>query len=83
MFIFLVDECWRNAIPLARSQEIEIATEPVLSFGEGDHPNLNNIDYLSLTSMILTLAECFETGAYYLEPDGFVCSNEDEVSRIF
>ncbi|MGB3757344.1 MAG: SMI1/KNR4 family protein [Rivularia sp. (in: cyanobacteria)] len=41
------------------------------------------IAYSSLTNMMLTIAECYETGAYYLTEDGFVEQNEVKSAEIF
>lgn len=40
------------------------------------------IIYTSLTNMMLTIAECYETGAYYLSEDGFVEQNEAKATEI-
>ena len=41
------------------------------------------IAYSSMTNMMLTIAECYETGAYYLSEDGFVEENKPKVAKIF
>ena len=38
--------------------------------------------YSSLTNMMLTIAECYETGAYYLSEDGFVEENKAKAAKI-
>lgn len=51
-------------------------------FEEGDLSILQK--YTSLTSMMLTMAECYETGAYYMEPElygGYFITNNLEKSR--
>lgn len=53
---------------------------PVVDIGEGDMARIN---YASLTDMMLTLAEYYETGAYYLDDEGFVCKDEGKAAQIF
>ena len=33
--------------------------------------------------MMQVFAECYETGAYYSDDEGFTCENEYKVSEIF
>lgn len=56
-------------------------TSPVIYFADEDcEPE---IVYSSLTNMMLTIAECYETGAYYLAEDGFAEQNEVKATEIF
>ncbi|MEL7246391.1 MAG: SMI1/KNR4 family protein [Cyanobacteria bacterium J06573_2] len=66
LFPFLRSNCDFCAVLLSREQQqhspiIDIAHDLDLYFG-----------YRSLTKMMKTLAEYFETGAYYLREDGFL-----------
>ena len=54
---------------------------PVIYFYAEDGET--EIAYSSLTNMMLTIAECYETGAYYLSEDGFVEQDEVNVNKIF
>jgi len=53
--------------------------KPVVEFGEGDLPRLY---YESLTTMMLTFAECCETGAYYITSDGFIDEDQSKSAQI-
>jgi|GEM_PF-1270284 len=70
LFIFLEDNCDSCGIPIV---DYQIEKPPVVVLGEGEMPH---IFYTSLTDMMLTLAECYETNAYYVAKDGYV--EEDE-----
>lgn len=53
---------------------------PIISiFAECDELN---VTYTNFTTMMQTIAECYETGAYYLIDDGFVEEDEDKVAEI-
>lgn len=53
---------------------------PIISiFAECDELD---IIYTNLTTMMQTVAECYETGAYYLIEDGFVEEDENKVAEI-
>lgn len=61
--------------------ETKEKSSPVIDFyAEDCEPE---IVYSSLTNMMLTIAECYETGAYYLAKDGFVEQNEVKAAKIF
>ena len=40
------------------------------------------ISYVSLTNMMLTIAECYETGAYYLHEKGYPLEDEPKAAQI-
>lgn len=70
LFVFLLSNCDFCGIPLVEDRKGKL---PVVDLGEGYGPD---ILYISLTDMMLTLAECYETNAYYLGKDGYI--EEDE-----
>jgi hypothetical protein len=76
LFIFIQDNCDYCAIPLLDSQKEKL---PVFLFGEAEIPD---IFYTSLTDMMLTLAECYETGVYYLNEDGYICEDECKAASV-
>lgn len=76
LFIFLQDNCNYCAISLLEDQEKEL---PVVTLQEGEPAN---IFYTSLTNMMLTLAECYEIGAYYLDNDGYVCEDKCKTAQV-
>jgi cell wall assembly regulator SMI1 len=71
---------------------------PVLASGGGDYYGVDakegrvihhlrdsphyRIKYLSLTNMMESVAECYESGAYYLDDGGFFEVNTEEERRI-
>lgn len=75
LFIFLQDNCDSCGIPLI---DYQIEKSPVVVLGEGEMPD---IFYTSLTDMMLTLAECYETGAYYLDEEEYICEDECKTAR--
>lgn len=72
LFVFIQSNCDFCGIPLVEDRKGKL---PVVDLGEGYGPD---ILYTSLTDMMLTLAECYETNAYYLnlEQDGYICEDE-------
>jgi len=55
-------------------------SSPVIDVGaEGDL----DLAYSSLTSMMMTLAEYFESGAFYMRDDGFLDCDEEVAASIF
>lgn len=66
LFIFLQNNCDFCGVPIV---DYKIEKSPVVVLGEGYLPY---IFYTSLTDMMLTLAECYETNAYYLGKDGYI-----------
>lgn len=55
-------------------------SSPIISiFAEYDE--LDTV-YTNLTNMMQTIAECYETGAYYLIDDGFLEEDENKVAEI-
>lgn len=78
LFIFLTEESDCCAVPLQPKQENK--QMPVVCFGEGEMPG---IYYTNLTNMMLTLAECCETDAYYLGTDGYIRENQSKSTLIF
>jgi len=70
LFIFLQDNCNYCGIPLIDSYREK---SPVVVFGEGEMPD---VFYTNLSDMMLTLLECYETGAYYLNKNGYICQDE-------
>lgn len=77
LFTFIENNGNFCGIPLVEARKEKI---PVVDLGEGE---MARIIYASLTDMMLTLAECYETGAYYLDDEGFVCEDEDKVAKVF
>jgi cell wall assembly regulator SMI1 len=77
LFIFIENNGNFCGIPLVKDRREKL---PIVDVGEGDMPR---IFYASLTDMMLTLAECYETGAYYLDDEGFICEDEDKFAQIF
>lgn len=75
LFIFMQSKSYCAVL---LNQE-KINSSPII---EIDHVLDTYLLYTSLTSMIQTFAECYETGAYYLDADGFVCEDEDKVAPI-
>jgi hypothetical protein len=76
LFIFLQDNCNYCAISLIECQEEKL---PVVTLQEGESPD---VFYTSLTNMMLTLAECYEIGAYYLDEDGYVCEDKYKTAQV-
>ena len=76
LFIFIEDNCDLCGIPIV---DYQIEKSPVVVLGEGYMPD---ILYTSLTDMMLTLAECYETNAYYLNKNGYVNENECKVAEV-
>lgn len=77
LFPFLDDEGDRCAVVASEEKTL---SSPIILI---DEMNEITLGYTSLTSMIQTIAECCQTGAYYLIQDGFVEENENEVAQIF
>ncbi|MBW4510360.1 MAG: SMI1/KNR4 family protein [Scytonematopsis contorta HA4267-MV1] len=76
LFAFIEDNGNFCGIPLINHQKEK---SPVVVLGEGEMPY---IFYTSLTDMMFTLAECYETGAYYLKYEGYVCSDEYQEAQV-
>jgi cell wall assembly regulator SMI1 len=70
LFKFLQSNCDFCAIPLIDFHRGKL---PVVVLGEGELPS---ILYTNLTDMMLTLAECYETNAYYLGKDGYIYEDQ-------
>jgi cell wall assembly regulator SMI1 len=51
---------------------------PVIGFMHGEPDQ--NVEYLSVTTMIETLADCYRQGAFFLDPDGAL-DMDDEAHR--
>jgi hypothetical protein len=68
-FIFIEDNCEYCGVPVINCKTDNL---PVINIGEGGAVIL----YTSLTHMMLTLAESYETRAYYLDSKGYVCEDE-------
>jgi cell wall assembly regulator SMI1 len=77
LFTFIESNGIFCGITIVEYQEGKI---PIVDIGDGE---MARIIYESLTDMMLTFAECYETGAYYLNDEGFVYEDEDKVSQIF
>ncbi|MDX2211648.1 MAG: SMI1/KNR4 family protein [Oculatellaceae cyanobacterium bins.114] len=54
-------------------------TSPVIWIPKADNQVIPC--YTSITSMMLTFAECYETGAYYLNEQGYLEQNIQEVAQ--
>lgn len=78
IFTFIFEENEGCAIPL---EKVRLKKTPVLYFF-GEEPELS-VCYKNLTTMMQLFAECYETGAYYLDNEGFTCEDEYKVSEIF
>jgi cell wall assembly regulator SMI1 len=65
-FVFIEDNGEYYGIPASNSQTEKF---PVINVGEGGASVL----YGGITDMMLTLADSYETGAYYLDNEGYVC----------
>lgn len=76
LFIFLEDNCDSCGIPIV---DYQIEKSPVVVLGEGYLPY---IFYTSLTDIMLTLAECYETNAYYLDKDGYIEEDECKAAEV-
>lgn len=76
LFIFIQDNCDFCGIPVV---DYQIEKSPVVVLGEGYMPH---IFYTSLTDMMFTLAECYETNAYYLGKDGYVEEDECKAAEV-
>ncbi len=77
LFPFIANDAEISNVLVKDKQE---KSSPVLYFAHEDcEPK---IAYSSLTNMMLTIAECYETGAYYLSEDGFVEENKAKVAQI-
>lgn len=76
LFVFLQNNCDFCGIPIIK---LPRKTIPVVVLGEGEMPTLF---YTSITDMMQVLAECYETGAYYLDQQGYVNANKHEVNQI-
>ncbi|MFB8796564.1 MAG: HEAT repeat domain-containing protein [Microcoleus sp.] len=76
LFIFLQNNCDFCGVPIV---DYQIEKSPVVVLGEGYLPY---IFYTSLTDMMLTLAECYETNAYYLAKDGYIEEEECKAAVV-
>jgi hypothetical protein len=76
LFRFLQANCDSCGIPLINYQTEK---PPVVVLGEGEMPS---IWYASLTDMMLMLAELYETGAYYLDEEGFTTEDESKSAVV-
>lgn len=76
LFIFLQNNCDYCAIPLINRRKEKL---PVVILGEGELPD---IFYSSLHDMMLTLAEYYYGGAYYLNKDGYICEDECKAAQV-
>lgn len=78
LFIFQMENSDCCAVPLQLKGDNK--QMPVVCLGEGEMPG---IYYTNLTNMMLTLAECCETDAYYLGTDGYIRENQSKSTLIF
>lgn len=77
LFFFFEDDGCYCGIPL--QTPLNYPDKPVVEFGEGGLPSLY---YESLTTMMLTFAECCETGVYYITSDGFIDEDQSKSAQI-
>ncbi len=77
LFVFIENNCHYCGVPIINLPKEKI---PVVLLEEAEMPALF---YTSITDMMQTLAECYETGAYYLDKEEFVEANESKVADIF
>ncbi|HBQ98672.1 SMI1/KNR4 family protein [Roseofilum sp. Belize Diploria] len=77
LFIFIADDGGCCGTPLQTPPNY--LKPPVVEFGEGDMPG---VYYDSLTALMLTFAECCETGAYYIDSDGFIVEDVSKSAPI-
>jgi cell wall assembly regulator SMI1 len=77
LFLFIENNGNYCGIPLVEYQEEKLV---VVEIGEGE---MARIFYASLTDMMLTLAECYETGAYYLNEHNFINEDKGKADRVF
>ena len=77
LFPFIVTDAEFTNVLIKDKQE---KSSPVIDFYAEDCET--QIVYSSLTNMMLTIAECYETGAYYLSEDGFVEEKKPKVAQI-
>ncbi len=76
LFVFIENNCDFGGVPLIAPQREKF---PVFILLEAAMPK---IFYTSITDMMLTLAECYETGAYYLNRDGYICEDECKYASV-
>lgn len=76
LFPFLDDEGDRCAVVASEEKTL---SSPIILIDEIDEICLG---YTSLTSMMQTIAECCQTGAYYLIEEGFIEQDEDKSAEI-
>ncbi len=76
LFVFIQSNCDFCAVPIIDFHREKI---PVVVLGEGELPS---ILYTNLTDMMLTLAECYETNAYYLGEDGYIEEDECKTAEV-
>jgi len=76
LFVFIENNCDFCGIPLVDYKREKL---PVVVLLEAAMPD---IFYTSLTDMMLTLAECYETGAYYLSKDGYIREDECKTAIV-
>lgn len=76
LFVFIQSNCDFCGIPLVEDCKGKL---PVVDLGEGYGPD---ILYTSLTDMMLTLAECYETNVYYLGEDGYIEEDECKTAGV-
>ncbi|PSF33624.1 SMI1/KNR4 family protein [Aphanothece hegewaldii CCALA 016] len=76
LFVFLMYESDVFAIPLKSNQQKNL---PVVYIPEGGE---QIVYYTSLTDMMLTLAECYETGTHYIDEQGYICDDEYKAAQI-
>lgn len=76
LFAFIEDNGDYCGVPLIDRQKEKL---PVVVIFETEMPT---IFYTSLTDMMLTLAECYESGAYYLDEKGYVREDEYQAAQV-
>jgi hypothetical protein len=78
LFPFMAEEGRHCAVQVCYATSM--MTSPVVYLGKQGASSC--IDYESLTSMMLTFAECYESEAFYMDDDGYVDENKCRVAEI-
>ncbi|NER35202.1 MAG: SMI1/KNR4 family protein [Oscillatoria sp. SIO1A7] len=75
-FIFVRSNCDYCAIPIGIEKQARLPVMSIASEGE------QCVFYTNLLAMILTLADCYETGAYYLDTNEYLCEDECKAAQL-
>ncbi|MEL6459648.1 MAG: hypothetical protein AAFQ91_15545 [Cyanobacteria bacterium J06621_15] len=76
LILFSIDKSFFFTVGSSEEQELS----PIWVMHMGDEPVLC---FHSLTNLLLMIAECYETGAYYVDEKGYLEEDIDKSSLVF